>query len=147
SVEPGIRLETLLALASFHYYTHDHKKSVRLVEKLAADPASDLHHEIVVVALLLQILIHFEEGNFDVLDYLVAGLKRIGKQRDLSISEKLMTEMASKLIRRYRVKNEVNFFSAYHDKFSNLKKNKFQKNHFNYFHITIWLNKKMNRNR
>src|SRR4030095_16524206 len=120
SLEPGIRLETLLALASFYYYIPDYKKSVRLIEKMAGDPAADQHHEFVIIGLFLQMLIHFGEGNFDVLDYLVAGLKRLGKQHDLSITEKLMVEIAAKLSRGHQLKRQPDFFYSYYQKFSEL---------------------------
>lgn len=145
SLEPGIRLETLLALASFYYYIPEHKKSVRLIEKMACDPAADQHHEFVIIGLFLQMLIHFGEGNFDVLDYLVAGLKRLGKQHDLSVTEKLMVEIAAKLSRGHQLKRQPDFFYSYYQKFSELKKDRFERHHFDYFDITLWLKQKMNR--
>jgi hypothetical protein len=123
----------------------DHKKSVKLVQKLVSDSASGQHHEIVTLALLLQMLIHFDEGNFDLLDYLATGIKHLGKQQGLSETEKLILEMSGKLPRLHRVKNRKEFFSSYYNKFSALKKDRLEKHHFDYFDITSWLRQKMNR--
>lgn len=145
-MEPRRRLETMLALAAFYFHLPDHKRSAQLIEKLLSDDASALNHEINAVARVLQIVIHYDDGSFDVLDYLVSGLKRfVAKQKDATKMEKQLVEFANKLEHLHRKKNQPDFFALQLKKFSELKKDRFEKHNFDYFDITEWLKKKMER--
>lgn len=143
-MEPKGRLETLLALATFYFWLPDHKKSAQLVEKLLRDEGSGTHHEIAALARTLQIALHFDEGNFDILDYLIGGLQRfITKQKSISITQKAMLDLVMKLGHFSNRKNQREFFAQQYRKFSELKKDRFEKQNFDYFDITTWLEKKL----
>jgi hypothetical protein len=145
-MEPRNRLETLLALATMYFQLKDHKKAARLTERLLRDEAAGMHQELNVLARVLQVLLHYEDGSFDVLDYLVSGLKRfVARQKETGRMAKQLVEFTGKLKNLHRKRNSKLFFEDQFKKFSVLKNDRFEKQHFDYFDVTTWLAKKVNR--
>jgi hypothetical protein len=141
TMDRGARLETLLALAVFYYYLKDHKKAVQLIGKIVNEEVSGSNHEILIAARMLQVIIHFEEGNYDVLEYLASGMKRMMKQHSFSKTQINLVDLAMKITRIHRVADRKEFFAGYLRKFSELKKDRFEKHHYDYFDVTTWLAK------
>lgn len=146
-MEPHHRLETLLALATFHFHLYDRKKAAELAERLLRQKAAAIHHELNAVARVLQIVLHYEDGNFDVLEYLVSGLKRfVARQKEASMFELKLPEFSGKLLTLYGKKNQQHFFEDQLKEFSVLKSDRFEKHQFDYFDLTAWLKKKVKLN-
>lgn len=143
-MEPRRRLETLLALATMYFLLHERRKSVQLIERLLQDDAATVHHELNVLARTLQVVLHYDDGGFDVLDYLVSGLKRfVARQKETSRMEKQLLEFSGKLQNLHRKKNPAIFYQDQFKKFSVLKNDRFEKHQFDYFDVTGWLKKKL----
>ncbi|MEP7127894.1 MAG: hypothetical protein ABI729_03460 [Chitinophagales bacterium] len=145
-MEPRRRLETILALATMYFHLYNRKKAVQLVEQLLQDEAAILHHDLNVLARVLQIVLHFDDGSYDVLTYLVSGLKRfVARIKETSKMEKQLLEFAGRLETLHRKKNPHTFFEEQYKKFADLRKDRFEVYYFDYFDITEWLKQKMKR--
>ncbi len=127
-----------------NYEIHNHEKAIRFIEKILNDDAAKTHHKITTVAQVLHTLIHYEEGNFDLLEYLTRGLKNLnGNKKSTTATENLLIEFILNLSQLNPSEHKREFFSGYLKKFSALKENRFEDHNFDYFDITIWLRKKI----
>ncbi|MEO6168045.1 MAG: hypothetical protein ABIO46_08735, partial [Chitinophagales bacterium] len=136
-IEPYRRLETLLSLATMYFHLNDSRKSAQLIERLLQDDAAVVHHELNVLARVLQVVLHYDDGGFDVLDYLVSGLRRfVARQKEVSRMEKQLVEFAGRLQNLHHKKNPTVFYEDQFKKFMALKNDRFEKHQFDYFDVT-----------
>ncbi len=88
-------------MGTFIYFTvEDYDNALRLSNKLLNDPDSQKFLEVYCFILLLKLLIHFELGNFDLIDYISKSTKRyLSKSEKLFKIEKIMLAFFVKIIK------------------------------------------------
>ncbi len=136
-IEPQTRAETFLALASCYFEVKEFKKAIQCLRKIFIDNTTS--HEPMLMARMMEIIIHYEEGNSDLLDHLVLAFKRkIKKNETASGTTVLLVNIASQLSRLHpQRKNPV--FSEQLKKLEMLKRDSHEQSLFDYFDITRWL--------
>ncbi|MEO6438091.1 MAG: hypothetical protein ABIO23_02830 [Chitinophagales bacterium] len=138
--EPTIRIETFLALASCYYDLQDNSKAIFYLQKIFQDHELKRGGEILFMANVLQFIIHFEEGNGDLLDHLARALKRSAAKNKYQLrSEKLLCELATRLLRINMEKKYRVIYSSYLKKFEALKQVSKEQSLYDYFDVTRWL--------
>lgn len=145
-MESQKRAEIYLALAACYFELRDSKKAILHIQKILQDSDSMRWRGTYFMAHMLQLIIHYEAENSDLLNYLVLALKRMTtKSKSQFNSEKVMNEFVGKLLRFYRERNPREMFLSYHKKFKQLKKDRHEEPLYDYFDFTRWLEKKLMR--
>lgn len=139
--EASLRLETLLALSSFYYYISDHKKTARLTEKIISDIAINTQRQLAVIATALQIILHFEAGDIDMIKYLTRRIRKfINAEKTISATETMLLEMAEEFIpASYTAETKEYMLRKFFKDFSALKQNKLEKQYYRFFDVCLWL--------
>jgi tetratricopeptide (TPR) repeat protein len=99
-MESPKRAEIYLALAACYFELKDQKKAILYVQKIFQQSDSARGQGTLFMAHMLQLIIHYEAENFDLLNYLMLAIKRMtAKSKSQFRSEKLMNEFGGKLLR------------------------------------------------
>lgn len=136
-----IRLETLLSLATFYYYASDVKKCGKLIQKILCDPSISLYRHIGILATTLQIIVHREDRQENMMLYVFKNLKHFLKGYiKPSKTEKLLVELNEYFLTAINQTTENNQLSQYQNLFLELKQDNFEKQYYRFLDITVWLN-------
>lgn len=138
--EPGARLDTLLALSAFYYYAAEYKKTARLIQKILADPSVDSHRPVALLAITLQVIIHFEDQNPESIQYLLKGIKRFTREdKEISKTEKMLISLINHFSSIIAGKNKIGSLKQYLNSFSAIKEDSLEKQYYRFFDVTHWL--------
>lgn len=130
-------------MGAFNYFTmEDYDDSLRLVNKLLNDPDSLKFLEVYCFILLLQLLIHYEMGNYDLIEYISKSTMRyLSKKEKLFKIEKIMLSFFSKVI--YTGDDEkITIIKQLYDELIELKNNP-EESSFEYFDFAAWCESKI----
>lgn len=130
-------------MGTFIYFTtEDYENALRLSNKLLNDPDSGKFLEVYCFILLLRLLIHYELGNYDLIEYITKSTKRyLSKSEKLYKIEKIMLSFFSKVINSENKDKE--------ELFKNLQRNLFElKNDpdeggFEFYDFSSWCESKL----
>lgn len=87
-------------VASFYFATGNYNKALQWLNKVLNDNENTLRQDVYSYARLFNLVVHYELGNYDLLEYITKSTQRYlsKRQRDFGL-EKLVIEYIRKLIR------------------------------------------------
>jgi hypothetical protein len=119
--------------------------ALKAVNGLLAHPYLDKRADYESYARMLNLIIHFELGNYDLLNYLLVSVYRYLYKREKKY--RLETIMLDFIRKIHDVKNEdmlVFRFKSLRNSLKKLKQDEYEKNAFEYFDFLEWVEGKIN---
>ena len=145
-VDPVKRAETYLALAAFSFHCKDHRRSVHFIQKILNDSSHHRFHEVTFLARSLQVIIHFEDGNIDLLPYLLSSLKRQSRSmKQPSESERFTLEFLRSLPRIRSASQKREAYTSALKQLELLKQNRREHPFYDFFDMSLWLKSSLNK--
>lgn len=138
------RLSMYYNLAYLYFGARDYNSALDWINRLLHDPELKTREDIHCFGRLLNLVIHFELGNDQLLEYIVKSTQRFlsARQRLFKVESVML-----KLMRRYQgwvsqaqIREGFRKLSAELEK---LKRNEFERRAFEYFDFTAWMNSKV----
>lgn len=143
SVDKQQRLGVYYNLAYLYFGAADYDHALDWVNQLLQDPDLKTREDIHCFGRILSLIIHYELGNDQLLEYAVQSTTRfLSRRQRLFQVEAVML----KLMRRYpkwlTIKEKANGFYTLLQEMEELKKDEFERGAFEYFDFTAWLTSK-----
>jgi hypothetical protein len=139
-----IELTIRYNIVKFFIITADFKKALTSINSLMAHPFLSKKSDYESYLRILNLIIHFELKNYDLLKYLLVSTYRfLYKQKKLFKLEMLILEFIRKLP---GVKNDDDLMFNFHQfrkRLEILKKDNYEKNAFEYFDFLEWVESKI----
>lgn len=128
---------------SRHYFGQgDYKRALEYINKVLNDNEANLRQDMFVFSRLFNLIVHFELGNFDLLDYIIKSTLRFvkKKRRDYEYENTIIRFM-KKLVRTAQGHEELlPVFIEFRDEMERIYEIPYQKITLEYFDILSWLN-------
>jgi len=130
-------------MGTFIYFTtEDYDNALRLSNKLLNDPDSVKFLEVYCFILLLQLLIHYELGNYDLIEYITKSTKRyLSKSEKLYKIERIMLTFFNKVIRSEN-EDKSELFKTLEGNLNELRNDK-DEGVFEYYDFSSWCESKL----
>ena len=132
-------------ISRYYFGSGNHKKALEYINKVLNDNEGDLRQDIYAFARILNLLIHFELKNYDLLDYIIKSTMRFIKKKQRNYEfETLIIKYIKKLVRANQHGKEFT------KEFENLKKDldkiftdPYEQVAMEYIDIMSWVNSKL----
>lgn len=129
--------------ACLHLGNAQPQKALDYILKIINSPSTHLRDDIQIYSRLLQCIIHFELGNFDLLDYLTRSTDRFTKR--ITISERLPITVLQFFKSLIKTRNQERraVFIDFHNNLSKLYDQTLEKRGFVFFDFIYWVEQKI----
>lgn len=133
--------------AYIYFGAGQYSKALSWLNKVLNDNENDLRQDLYSYARLFNLVLHYELGNHDLLEYTIKSTVRYlqKRTRDFPI-EKLIIEQFKKLIRTQSVTERRNIFIQFKEQFQHLLKGPEDEVVLRYFDFPSWIESKINNN-
>ena len=131
--------------AFIHFGVHQHNKALFWLNKVLNDNEKDLRQDIFSYARLFNLVIHFELGNHDLLEYTIKSTARYlqKRERDFPIEKHIMEQM-KKLIRAQNAQDKLKIYEGFKAGMRKLLKGPEDMIVLKYFDFNVWIESKIN---
>lgn len=108
-------------IAYFHFAAGSYNKSLQWLNKVLNDNENTLRQDVYSYARIFNLVVHYELGNYDLLEYITKSTQRYlsKRQRDYGL-EKMVIDYIRKLIRTTDETDRSELFQAFHDDVRNM---------------------------
>jgi hypothetical protein len=142
-IVPNQRTPYYFYNSNLYFGKGDYKKALYWINKVLDYKEEGYRQDVHRFARILNLLIHFEIGNHEQLEYFVKSTYRFLYSRErLFHAETLVFEFLKKSV-KVDGKALVKLFEEYKGLFEKLYENKYEKNIFNYIDLVTWLESKI----
>ncbi len=132
-------LEFHFALATAHFGAGQHNKALFWLNKVLNDNEPTLRQDIFTYARLFNLVVHYELGNYDLLEYIVRSTQRfLNKRQRAHQVETALIEHVRKLARAQRPARKQELFRALHGRFTALFADPNEELVLKYFDVLAW---------
>ncbi|MFT3886415.1 MAG: hypothetical protein QM724_13605 [Flavobacteriales bacterium] len=132
-------LEFYFQLACLHFGAGEVNRSLFWLNKVLNDPEPTLRQDIFIYARLFNLLVHYELGNFDLLEYIVRSTQRFLSKRQKAYQvETLMMEQVRKLARTTSPTVKRELYRSLLDQLVDLMKDPNESTVLKYFDLLAW---------
>lgn len=131
---------------SRHYFgCGDFKKSLEYINKVLNDNEANLRQDIFVYSRLFNLVIHFELGNYDLLDYIIKSTVRFikKKNRDYAYENTVLVFMKKLLKAQLSHQSLDGVYVEFKNEINEVYKNPYQRITMEYFDVLSWINSKI----
>ena len=131
---------------SRHYFgSGDYKKALEYINKVLNDNEANLRQDIFVFARLFNLIVHFELGNYDLLDYIIKSTARFLKKKDKDYQyEMTILKYMKKLLRVAQGHQDTDaVFMEFRDEINRIYTDPNQKITLDIFDVLSWINTKI----
>ncbi|MFQ3575023.1 MAG: hypothetical protein SNJ77_01170 [Cytophagales bacterium] len=131
-------------IASLYVGAGQFNKAIKWLNKIINTPNDDLREDIHCFARMLNLICHFELGNYDVISYYIRSTYRfLLKKDDLHMFQKYILGFL-RTLKRIPSTDELHFkFNLLKEQLTPLVNSRYEKRAFVYFDILSWLNSKL----
>jgi tetratricopeptide (TPR) repeat protein len=145
SLHKEIALRMYYYMAYLNFGAGQHSKALQWLNRVINDNENDLRQDLYGYARLFNIVVHYELGNIELLEYTIksAGRYLQKRNRDFDI-EKLILDQFKKLIRLRTATAKQDQLLDFQDKLNGLAKNEDGKALLRYFDFNAWIKSKLN---
>ena len=131
-------------LAVVHFGAGEVNKSLFWLNKVLNDPEPTLRQDIFAYARLFNLVVHYELGNYDLLEYIVRSTHRFLSKRHRALEvENALIDHIKKLARATQPSVKRDLFKSLHDELVRLFKDPNQSLVLKYFDFLCWARSKM----
>jgi len=139
-----IPLYNMVAYASF--ILQNFQKSIGYINKILNITQPGVEPEQHSFARIRNLIVHFESGNFDLLEHSIRSTKRfLIKTNRLYKYENLVLEFITKAINAPEEHELIRLYSNLRDELIKISEDKFEKNALEQFDVISWLESKINK--
>ncbi len=136
------KLDILFIISKLYFYSGHHKEALNWVSKIVLEDKSSPADDILCFARLLNILIHYELQNFDLLHYEIKSTRRfLVKKKRLYKVENLILRYLRKLINAPY--NDKKLFQKFKADLLLLLAQPFEQSSSAYLNLIHWINSKL----
>lgn len=137
-------LEFFFLLSKVHFGAGNLNRSLSFLNKVLNDPEPALRQDIFTYARLFNLVVHYELGNFDLLEYIVRSTQRFLSKRKRAYGvEAALTEHIKKLARTNSEPARRELFHSLSNKLEELMKDPNESTVLKYFDIVAWVRAKV----
>jgi hypothetical protein len=131
-------------MAYLNFGAGQHSKALQWLNKVINDNENDLRQDLYGYARLFNIVVHFELGNIELLEYTIKSTARYlqKRNRDFDI-EKLILDQFKKLIRLRTTAAKKEQLLDFQEKLSKLAKHEDGTALLRYFDFNTWIRSKL----
>ncbi len=134
----------LYFLSSFYFINSEHEKSVRWLTRLISIPAVGLSEDYQCYARIINVIVHYELGYFDSLEYVLKSAYHfLSRRKKVYRYEKIILDY---MRRSFRVRTDeelIEMFVFMRRDLIEIKNDEFEQNAFDAFNILPWLDSKI----
>lgn len=131
-------------LISYVYFvTGDYDNSLTRINVILNYNKPDASPELLSYSRILNLMIHFELGNFELIESILKSSYRQLNNSGLYKSEKLMLDLFKKTLQMKSEKEQIDLFSEYKSKLKRLYDDPYEKNSLENLDIISWLESKV----
>jgi hypothetical protein len=132
-------------ITKYFFVTANFIEALRTINDHLSSKSSKLTPEFESYQRILNIMIHYELGNYNLLKYLIPSAKKfLAGKKKLFEFETAVLKFIGVIIQPKATKNFDELLKEFKEEVSNLRKNKYEKNAFGYFDLSDWVDGKIN---
>jgi tetratricopeptide (TPR) repeat protein len=133
------------SIAFLQFLAGKYKDALSWINELLNDNEKNLRQDLYAFARIFNLIIHFELGNFDLLEYTLKSTQRYLNKRDLIYEfEQVFLEHFKKVLRSNESSDKkIQSFSKFKTSIVELSKDPYQKVVLEYFDLMSWLDSKI----
>jgi hypothetical protein len=137
-------LEFYYTLANVHFGSGAVNKSLFWLNKVLNDPEPTLRQDIFIYARLFNLIVHYELGNFDLLEYIVRSTHRfLSKRHRAHQVENLLIDHIKRLARANQPSLKRDLHKSLYEKLEELMRDPNESLVLKYFDFVSWAKSKM----
>jgi tetratricopeptide (TPR) repeat protein len=130
--------------AYIYFGAGQYNKALSWINKVLNDNENNLRQDLYSYARLFNLAIHFELGNYDLLEYTIKSTSRYLQKRERDFPmEKVIIEYFKKIIRNQSEAERKKQFAAFHKELKVLKSEPENEIVFKYFDFEAWASGKL----
>jgi tetratricopeptide (TPR) repeat protein len=131
-------------LAGTYFMAGDYKESLQWLNKVLNDNEKQLRRDIYNYSRVVNLVIHYELGNFDLLEYVIKSTARYLSRDDKDLqAEKVLVNHLRKLIKLDSEKKKLDAFRQMKKELEELFVDKKEEVFLNYFDVMAWIESKI----
>lgn len=131
-------------IAQFYFMCADYKKALFWINKILNDNEGNLRQDIFIFSRLFNLIIHYELGNYDLLDYIIKSTSRFvkKKQKFYKFEDAFLQGMALfAKPKKTQLTNQI--FATMKNKIDKVLEDSFEQAALEYFDFSSWLESKV----
>ncbi|MBP6312354.1 MAG: hypothetical protein KA408_08815 [Flavobacteriales bacterium] len=137
-------IEFYFTLAIVHFGANEMNKALFWLNKVLNDNEPTLRQDIFTYARLFNLVVHFELGNYDLLEYIVRSTSRfMNKRHDANDVEVLLIDHIKKMARSTDPAVKQEHFALMHKEFKVIFKDPLESMVLKYFDVMSWVESRM----
>ncbi len=137
-------LEFYFSLATVHFGAGEVNKSLFWLNKVLNDPEPTLRQDIFTYARLFNLIVHYELGNYDLLEYIVRSTHRfLSKKQRANQVENLLIDHVKRLARATEPSMKRDLHRSLRDQMTRVLKDPSEGLALKYFDFLAWANAKV----
>jgi len=131
-------------ISRVYFGSKDYKRALKYINLVLNNRESGLREDIYNFARLVNLIIHYELGNYDLLDYMIKSTKRsvIKNQRNYKFEEVFLKDFKS-LLKAKNVDNLQQRFVTFKNDISEVLEDPYEQTALKYFGFLSWLDSKI----
>ncbi len=138
------KIEMLFTIAKIYFYTGDLDKASDWVNRIVLDEKPNAADDVICFSRILNILIHYDLGNYDLLKYELKSTRRfLLKKKRLFLVEDLLLKQLGRMISIKDPEKKRDLLIGFHEKLEETLKKEFEVNAQSYLNLLNWLKSKI----
>ena len=132
-------------ISRYYFGAGNYKKGLEYVNKVLNDNEGDLRQDIYTFTRILNLLIHYELKNYDLLDYIIKSTLRFIKKKQRNYEfENLFIKHIKKLVRAHQVEKELeNEYKFLKSEMVRIFKDPYEQVALEYIDVISWVDSKL----
>lgn len=140
-------IEFYINISGIYFIQNDFKESLYWLNKVLNDNEKLLRRDLFNFARIFNLVLHFELGNYDLLEYVIKSTTRqLNKEENENIVETLVVKHIRKLIKINNEKGRLELYEDMRDELGKVFDNNNEKTLLDYFDILSWVDAKIKGN-
>ena len=138
------RIFILTLLSYLHFVHQEYDQALKWINQLSEKDSQNTLHDLHSVLQIYVLILHFEMGNYDLLDYIIKSSHRYLKNRGrLYQTEKTLLKTLQKAIYVENKMVEKALFKNLWEQLEELQKDRFERPFFQFFNFACWAESKV----
>lgn len=131
-------------IAQFYFMCADYKKALFWINKILNDNEGDLRQDIFIFSRLFNLIIHYELGNYDLLDYIIKSTSRFVKKKQKFYKfEDAFLQGMKQFIKPKKSASAQEIFTSMKKQIDKVLEDSFEQAALEYFDFSSWLESKI----
>lgn len=140
----SIELFLWFSIAYLYFGNGNYKSCLEYINKILNDPLVKQREDVRVLALLLNLIVHYELGNYDLLDYTIKSTYRfLYTRKRIYRVESLTLSFLKKLTRIFNTKELMGMFKELKDELESYYNDPYEMKALEQFDFLSWLESKI----